>query len=428
MTMMALRPTLRLHPMSASMLLVVARGLESCASRTFYHAPGAGTTGASYAQASWAPEGFQNYSLVAKRSAGRNSSLLTFALPAGMPTLGAQVISGVKVRRTLAGEALDKSYSPSSHAEAEGTFDLLVKSYEPVKGGGLGHFLCAMEPGDEVEMKVKGAKKINGAPLGRRQYARIGMLAGGTGVAPFMNLVATLLADAEDETLLDLVVSHSEAEDAMLRGELEDLAATLLADPEDATLLDLVVSHSFPEDAMLRDELEALATSSGGRLRVHLNAQLQDLQNAQDKLNANIQDLQMETNRLEEELATKLQNPDSSGALYVLGLLDKLDEAARGDGEAAALDHPGASGSSPSVWRRASVEDYGRSMRLALEDLAESDRREIERIRQDLAKYKALVVRVREGRDGLVAQNQETNAGIQKMRLAEIKAHFKRPS
>ena len=67
-------------------------------------------------------------------------------------------------------------------------------------------------------------------------------------------------------------------------------------------------------------------------------------------------------------------------------------------------------------------------MRLALEDLAESDRLEIERIRQDLAKYKALVVRVREGRDALVAQNQETNAGIQKMRLAEIKAHFKRPS
>ena len=34
------------------------------------------------------------------------------------------------------------------------------------------------------------------------------MLAGGTGVAPFMNVVATLLADAEDATLLDLVVSH----------------------------------------------------------------------------------------------------------------------------------------------------------------------------------------------------------------------------
>ena len=80
----------------------------------------------------------------------------------------------------------------------------------------------------------------------------------------------------------------------------------------------------------------------------------------------------------EKELTKTLSNPDPSGALYVLSLLDKLDEAARGAGEAAAPDHPE---SSTSGWRRASVADYGRAMRLALEELAESDRREIERAR-----------------------------------------------
>ena len=90
-----------------------------------------------------------------------------------------------------------------------------------------------------------------------------------------------------------------------------------------------------------------------------------------------------ERGRRAKELEKILANPDPSGALYVLSLLDKLDEAARGAGEAAAPDHPGASGSSTSGWRRASVEDYGRAMRLALEELAESDRREIERIRQE---------------------------------------------
>ncbi|KAH8087687.1 hypothetical protein JL720_7007 [Aureococcus anophagefferens] len=40
-----------------------------------------------------------------------------------------------------------------------------------------------------------------------------------------------------------------------------------------------------------------------------------------------------------DDLGTILRNPDPSGALYVLGLLDKLDEAARGGGEAAALSH-----------------------------------------------------------------------------------------
>ena len=103
---------------------------------------------------------------------------------------------------------------------------MLVKAYTPRKGGGLGAWLCALEPGQNASMKVKGAKKIvNGAPLARNRFRRIGMLAGGTGVAPFMHLVATLLADPEDTTLLDLVVSHREPQDALLEAELAALAA-----------------------------------------------------------------------------------------------------------------------------------------------------------------------------------------------------------
>jgi hypothetical protein len=66
------------------------------------------------------------------------------------------------------------------------------------------------------------------------------------------------------------------------------------------------------------------------------------------------------------------QNPDLSGALYVLSLLDKLDEKAA----PARQQNPE---SKTSGWRRASVEDYGRAMREALEELAESDRAEVER-------------------------------------------------
>ena len=79
----------------------------------FYAAPSGGTTAASYAQQAHAPSGFHEYTLVAKRDAGRDSQLLTFALPATMPTLGARVISGVKVKQAVAGEELDKSYSPT---------------------------------------------------------------------------------------------------------------------------------------------------------------------------------------------------------------------------------------------------------------------------------------------------------------------------
>ena len=85
---------------------------------------------------------------------------------------------------------------------------------------------------------------------------------------------------------------------------------------------------------------------------------------------------------LQEDYDSYDQNPDLSGALFVLSLLDKLDEkAARA--RAAAPARQQNPESKTSGWRRASVEDYGRAMREALEELAESDRAEVERC-QDL--------------------------------------------
>ena len=98
-----------------------------------------------------------------------------------------------------------------------------------------------------------------------------------------------------------------------------------------------------------------------------------------------------------------IQNDDPSGALHVLGLLDKLDEAARGAGDAAAPSHQGASGSTG--WRHASVEDYGRAMRSALEELAESDRRQIERGRRERNKLLEGLERLRQEHDKRTAEH-----------------------
>ena len=67
------------------------------------------------------------------------------------------------------------------------------------------------------------------------------------------------------------------------------------------------------------------------------------------------------------------QNPDLSGVLYVLTLLDKLDAAAPARQQPPPESETG--------WRHASVDDYGRAMREALEELAESDRAKVKRSR-----------------------------------------------
>jgi hypothetical protein len=83
--------------------------------------------------------------------------------------------------------------------------------------------------------------------------------------------------------------------------------------------------------------------------------------------------------------------------LYVLELLDKLDEAARDAGEAAAPSLEGASGSTG--WRHASVEDYGRAMRSALKELVWSDSDEYERGREEHVKLIKELVRLRQEQD-----------------------------
>ena len=78
------------------------------------------------------------------------------------------------------------------------------------------------------------------------------------------------------------------------------------------------------------------------------------------------------------------QNPDLSGSLYVLTLLDKLDAAAPARQQPPPESETG--------WRHASVDDYGRAMREALEELAESDRAKVKRSRvaYDVAMQKTL--------------------------------------
>ena len=104
-----------------------------------------------------------------------------------------------------------------------------------------------------------------------------------------------------------------------------------------------------------------------------------------------------------DDLDRSSDDPDPSGARHVLRLLDKLDEAARGAGEAAAPSHEGASGSTG--WRHASVEDYGRAMRSALEELAESDRRQIERGRRERNKLLEGLERLRQEHDKRTAEH-----------------------
>ena len=82
---------------------------------------------------------YKPYKLQSSWEITPDSKILRFELPAvgeNTATLGVPAPSGVKVKAHTDTEGLvSKSYSPISHPDAVGIFDLLVKQYPAPEGG-----------------------------------------------------------------------------------------------------------------------------------------------------------------------------------------------------------------------------------------------------------------------------------------------------
>lgn len=180
--------------------------------------------GAVAASSSCDAAGVHRLELESRRVVSGDSCLLQFALPSDVPSLG---WSGVKLvhEEAATGSVLEKSYSPTSRPGEQGGFELLVKRYEPQPGGGCGAFLCDLKPGELAPLKIKSPRVVHGSSSYAGRWRSLGLVAGGTGVAPFLQIIRELLADAEDRTQLHLLSINRHEGDILMRDELDALAA-----------------------------------------------------------------------------------------------------------------------------------------------------------------------------------------------------------
>jgi cytochrome-b5 reductase len=63
--------------------------------------------------------------------------------------------------------------------------------------------------------------------LGKKRHTarHLGMLAGGTGITPMLQVIETCLADAQDTTTMSLISGNKTESDILLRDRLDELAA-----------------------------------------------------------------------------------------------------------------------------------------------------------------------------------------------------------
>ncbi|GAA98798.1 uncharacterized protein L969DRAFT_76523 [Mixia osmundae IAM 14324] len=134
------------------------------------------------------------------------------------------------------GELVQRAYTPVSTQDAKGFIDLLIKIYFPSEsyptGGKATTAFHALSIGDEIEMKGPlGSFVWEGKGMARwkgnqRKVKNLGMICGGSGITPILQVLRGVLHDKEDnDTHLWLLDGNRQFEDILCNEELEELAA-----------------------------------------------------------------------------------------------------------------------------------------------------------------------------------------------------------
>ncbi|GAA6043668.1 hypothetical protein JCM8097_008597 [Rhodosporidiobolus ruineniae] len=160
---------------------------------------------------------WQKFKLVDKIVISPNTAIYRFALPKGK-VLGLPIGQHVSVSATINGKLIQRSYTPTSSDDDVGFFDLLIKSYPT---GNISRHFSELKVGDYVDVK---------GPKGQMRYGpgfakNIGMIAGGTGITPMLQIIRAALKNPKDTTHLSLIYANVNPEDILLKSELDELAA-----------------------------------------------------------------------------------------------------------------------------------------------------------------------------------------------------------
>ena len=174
------------------------------------------------------PDEFRRFTLKEIKPLTRDTSLYRFGLAPG-ESLDMPVASLLLVRAAV-GAPKDGSpqksfvvrpYTPTDNTDAVGHFDLVVKSYE--KGLVSKHF-STLRVGDSVEMKGPITKFVYATQYSGK-VKRVGMIAGGSGITPMLQVAREILAKEGAKTQVSLIFANQTPDDIILKSELDEMAA-----------------------------------------------------------------------------------------------------------------------------------------------------------------------------------------------------------
>lgn len=129
---------------------------------------------------------------------------------------------------------VERKYTPSLlDSEALGHFDVVIKVYRPNEkfcdGGKMSQFFGDLQVGGSVDVagpfgliEYKGHGKFT---VSKKEInaKMLGLMSGGTGITPMLQLIKAVLFDPNDQTKISLIFANQSEEDILVRDMLEDL-------------------------------------------------------------------------------------------------------------------------------------------------------------------------------------------------------------
>lgn len=183
----------------------------------------ASMTGRPSATAALSPQEWRAFPVIEKKQVTKDSVHVRFGLPEAQ-VLGLTVASCLITRAQIGKEAEDQTkgyvirpYTPVSPPDSQGSFDLVIKVYP---NGNMSKHIGSLQVGDTLEFKGP-IQKLEYQPNMKKQ---IGMIAGGSGITPMLQVADAILSNPDDKTEVSLIYASQSSDNIILKDKIDEMA------------------------------------------------------------------------------------------------------------------------------------------------------------------------------------------------------------
>jgi len=179
--------------------------------------------------------------LIEKHNVSHDTRRFIFGLPSKGHIFGLPVGQHIYMSARVDDKLVVRPYTPISSDDDQGYVEFMIKVYfrdvHPLyaEGGKMSQHLDGLKIGDKMEFRgpeglivYKGngffevRKNKKDAPV-LRHFEEVGLIAGGTGITPILQIIRDVLKNPNDKTKLSLLFANQSEDDILLRQELEQL-------------------------------------------------------------------------------------------------------------------------------------------------------------------------------------------------------------